>query len=150
VNVFDAAYKTVHEYAGGSESLGPRLEMSPAVLRSKVNPNNATHHLTLAEADELMAITDDHRILQALAAAHGYTLLRTDPVEDDGSLMTSILDFQVASGDISKALNEAVTRGLITKNASKDIAACGANVQKALITMVARAASLASARGKVA
>ena len=48
MNVVDAAYLAVHTYPGGSESLGPRIGMSPAVLRNKVNPNCSTHHLSLA------------------------------------------------------------------------------------------------------
>ncbi|WP_341772648.1 phage regulatory CII family protein, partial [Burkholderia pseudomallei] len=48
MNIIDAAYAVVHDYPGGSESLAPRLGMSAAVLRNKVNPNNATHHLGLA------------------------------------------------------------------------------------------------------
>lgn len=68
MNIIDAAHKTVHAYPGGSESLAPRIAMSAAVLRNKVNPNNSTHHLTLVEASEVMGVTGDYRILHALAA----------------------------------------------------------------------------------
>lgn len=77
MNVNDAAYATVHDYPGGAESLAPRLgpvddegrkrPMSPAVLNSKVNPNTNTHHLTLAEAQRIMMLTGDCRILEAQA-----------------------------------------------------------------------------------
>ena len=70
MNVTDAAHKTAHAYPGGCDALGDRMEMRPGVLRNKVNPNNDKHHLTLAEADEMMGLTGDHRILQALAAEH--------------------------------------------------------------------------------
>jgi hypothetical protein len=53
MNITDAAHKTVKDYPGGSEALAVRIGMSAAVLRNKVNPNNTTHHLTLAEASEI-------------------------------------------------------------------------------------------------
>lgn len=58
MNVTDAAYDTVHQYPGGSEALAPRLGMSAAVLRGKVNPNTDRNLLSLQEADAL----DDGRI----------------------------------------------------------------------------------------
>ena len=67
MNVKDAAYAVAHDYAGGTESLAPRLGMSAAILRNKVNPNNTTHHLTLAEAQRMMTLTGDCRILDAQA-----------------------------------------------------------------------------------
>ncbi|MFH7611555.1 hypothetical protein RA272_29150, partial [Pseudomonas syringae pv. tagetis] len=68
MNVTDAAYDTVHQYPGGSEALAPRLGMSAAVLRGKVNPNTDRNLLSLQEADALMARTGDFRILHALCA----------------------------------------------------------------------------------
>jgi len=71
MNITDAAYNTVHDHPGGASALAPRMGIkSPAVLNSKVNPNTDTHHLTLAEASKLMALTGDFRILQALSAEH--------------------------------------------------------------------------------
>lgn len=45
--------------------------MSSAVLRNKVNPNNMTHHLTLAEALRLSQITGDRHLIDAYAAELG-------------------------------------------------------------------------------
>src|SRR5690606_28718993 len=76
MNIHDAAYATVHDYKGGSESLGPRVGISPAVLRNKVNQNNETHHLTLAEAVRMADMTGDTRILQAWAHQSGFLLVK--------------------------------------------------------------------------
>jgi len=135
VNVLDAAYKTVHGCVGGCDVLAGRMDMKPGVLRNKVNPNSNTHHLTLAEADEIMGLTGDHRILQALAAEHGYALVRTELPNVDASLMSSVLQFLGASGAMSTALNEVLAKGQITKNASRQIEAHCADVQAALLTM---------------
>jgi len=98
MNITDAAHKTVKDYPGGAEALATRLitvndkgeekPMSGAVLRNKINPNNTTHRLTLAEANEIMGLTGDHRILVALAAEHGYGLHGLEPPADAGWAIT--------------------------------------------------------------
>ena len=135
MNVIDAAHKTAHAYPGGCDALGDRMDMKRGVLRNKVNPTNESSHLTLAEADEMMGLTGDHRILQALAAEHGYALVRTERPDVDGSLMSSVLAFLGASGAMSTALNDVLAKGQITKNASRQIEAHCADVQAALLTM---------------
>lgn len=122
MNVQDAAYATVHGYPGGSESLAPRLGMSPAVLRGKVNPNNDRNILSLAEADAMMGVSGDHRILHALAAEHGYTL---QPVEGEADpvscLMGAVLATSAAKGDLSDVLSRALEDQVITPNEMAEI-----------------------------
>lgn len=86
MNVVDSAHATVHDYPGGSESLAPRLGMSPAVLNSKVNPNTCTHHLTLLEAHTIMRLTADHRMLHELAHDLGYVLTPASDAEAEVGL----------------------------------------------------------------
>lgn len=90
MNIADAAYATVHDYPGGSESLAPRLGMIPAVLRNKVNPNNESHRLALDEAARIMAVTNDARMLSALFDHLGYVCVQL-PAAPDGSDM-ALLD----------------------------------------------------------
>lgn len=123
MNLIDAAHKTVHDYPGGSQSLGPRIDMSPAVLRNKVNPNNETHHLTLAEADEIMSVTGDHRILHALAAEHGYVLQKAADATTEGTVLQLLLRANAAEGDLDKALNDALADGRLTQNELKEVLA---------------------------
>lgn len=76
MNISDAAYAVAHDYPGGTESLAPRIGISGAVLRGKVNPNDAAHKLTLAEALRMQTLTGDHRILHAMADELGYVCIR--------------------------------------------------------------------------
>lgn len=54
MNITTSADLAVHEYKGGSESLGPLVGISPAELRHKVDPHKTSHHLNLVEVDRLM------------------------------------------------------------------------------------------------
>jgi len=120
VNIQDAAHKTVKDYPGGSESLAPRLGMSGAVLRNKVNPNNCTHHLTLKEADELMGYANDFRILHALAASHGF-VIQSAEVPKSGSLIQGMLAAAAGQGDLAHIVSEALADGRITPNEVSEI-----------------------------
>ncbi len=106
MNVQDAAYRTVHDYPGGSESLAPRMGMSAAVLRGKVNANNDRNVLSLSDADLMMGVSNDGQILHALAATHGVGL---PPLEGGTSLdiTTALLGAAVAKGDLAGVIARA-------------------------------------------
>lgn len=116
MNVADAAYAVVHGYPGGSESLAPRLGMSAAILRNKVNPNNCTHHLTLAEADRLTGITGDLRIAHALAGAHGAVLMPMGDAADatDMAVLEVIAALWSRSGALGTEVHSALADNVLT------------------------------------
>lgn len=138
MNVIDAAHRTIHDYPGGSESLGPRIGMSAAVLRSKVNPNTTTHHLTLREADRIMGVTGDHQILHALAANHGFALTSLDAESGDISILSSILQVTNAEGELARVIDVALADGRISANEKADIEECALHVQQKIVAMVNR------------
>lgn len=118
MNVVDAAYHTVHDYPGGSESLGPRLKISPAVLRNKVNPHNETHHLTLAESMRMQTVTNDHRILHAMCDELGY--LPPIPCFDfegvsDEALLESYSKLIAKLGRFSQRFHTALSDGRVSR-----------------------------------
>ncbi|HDS1228109.1 TPA: phage regulatory CII family protein [Stenotrophomonas maltophilia] len=146
MNITDAAHKTVKDYPGGSEALAVRIGMSAAVLRNKVNPNNNTHHLTLAEASEIMGVTGDDRILHAMAAEHGYTLQKK---QADGmeSVMGAMLENAAKQGAFAQALQEALSDGLISENEMKAISSAGTAQVEAMINLLARLRAVTGQRG---
>lgn len=149
MNILDAAHKTVHAYPGGSETLALRIGMSAAVLRNKVNPNNTTHHLTLAEASEVMGVTNDDRILHALAAQHGYVLQRLEP-EGSAGVVSSMLENAAKQGAFAQALQDALTDNLISENEMRDISDAGTAQMEALINLLARLREVTGKRGVAA
>jgi hypothetical protein len=103
MNIIDAANATVHDYLGGSESLGPRIGLSAADLRSKLDPGSSTQHLTIAEADRIMELTGDFRMLRALAHQHGFLLVESpDPGASDSDMerLEQAVGLGVASGEL--------------------------------------------------
>lgn len=136
MNSIDAAHATVHDYKGGSESLGPRVGISPAVLRNKVNPNNDTHHLTLAEADRVMSMTGDVRILQALAHQHGFLMVKAPDdcvTESDMSVLEQMAGMMVACGAFGKEVYDSLADGKVDHSEIAKVEQAG----KAVMTTVA-------------
>ena len=113
MNVQDAAYSTVHDYNGGSESLAPRLGMSAAVLRNKVNTNTTTHHLTLAEAVRMVDLTEDDRILRAWANHRGAVLisLPRNEIVSDQAVMEHMAATWKTHGEVGTQISKALEDG---------------------------------------
>ena len=142
MNVSDAAYDTVHSYPGGSESLAPRMGISASVLRGKVNQHNDRNRLALEEADEMMGKTRDYRILYALAGNHGFGLVRLDAMQPSETVLGTLLSANAAEGEFDRALQEALSDGVITPNELKTIDAAGAHQQAALIMLLSKLRSV--------
>lgn|SRR5690606_13730498 len=124
MNITDAAYNTVHDYLGGASAIAPRLGIkSPAVLNSKVNPNTDTHHLTLAEASKIMAITGDFRILQSLNAEHGKVSIDLPVIPEcrDIALTDLVLSIGMGGGDVCAVFKEMMADGRITQGEAMDM-----------------------------
>jgi hypothetical protein len=145
MNIKDAMHHTVHDYPGGSESLGPRMGIIAAVLRNKVNPNSTSHHLTLVEADKMMTMTGDHRILEALAQHHGYVLVPTafDTPASDLAILELVTRVWRCNGDVGASVDNALSDGIITKHEIDDIKQTIHRVEQAMHTMLARIQQIA-------
>lgn len=115
MNVKDAAYATVHDYPGGAPALGPRVNINPVVLTSKVN-NAPTHHLTLDEAQRIMCLTGDHRIVRAQLDELGYLppIPRITAEVSDVSLLEAYTRLMSELGEFSKEFHAALSDGTLT------------------------------------
>ena len=145
MDVLDAAYATVHDYPGGATALAPRAGFSsPHVLNSKVRPGCDTHHLTLAEANKLMDLTGDHRILRAMTDQHGYLLVPVQIDENPSNVLASILDMDAASGDLAREIRSAMADGVITERELRGISKHGDQVQATLLLALRKLRSVAA------
>lgn len=147
VGLQDAMYDTVHDYPGGATALAPRFtsrrtgSMSPGVLSSKVDPNKDTHHLMVLEADRLMSLTGDFRILHALALNHDHVCL---PVPRGGNHACDMAILEMVTrvwethGDVGRAVTGALSDLRIEHHEVEQVRRAVYRVQLALQTMVMR------------
>lgn len=149
MNVADAAYAVVHDYPGGSESLAPRLGMSAAILRNKVNPHNTTHHLTLAEACRITGITSDMRIAHALAAEHGAVVVQMGAGDDasDMAVLEVMASLWSTSGNLGTEVHGALADGLLTSVELARIRTAAYALQQRVLGLINRLESMAEPGG---
>lgn len=140
----DAFHATCHAYPGGCESLAPRMGMSSAVLRNKARPLCHTNHPTLDDADHVMSLTGDFRVLHALAAAHGHVCVPVDadPAPSDLAVLELVTHVWRSHGNVGAAVDAAMADSRIEGGEVEQIrAAIYTNIQ-ALQQMLARIEAL--------
>lgn len=120
MDIHDAAYHTVHRYKGGAHALAPRMQhrpnargvmapMSGSTLQHKVNTNCETHHLSLEEARDVMALTGDYAILHALSATLGHVALKID-LDCSGVTTERVMQMTKEFGDVLTHVGEATSK----------------------------------------
>ena len=145
MNISDAFYQTVHGAPGGCEALAVRLGMSSAILRNKANVNSVTNKPMLDDADRIMGITGDHRILHALAMNHGYVCVevQASATASDMAVLEMITQVWSANGDVGAEVNRALADGRVEPHEIALIRAAVYRTQRALEEMLARLAGMA-------
>ncbi|MCG8991797.1 hypothetical protein LH427_01920 [Laribacter hongkongensis] len=135
----DAAYMTVHEYPGGAPALAPRLGMGSKVLCNKVRQTCDTHHFTLREADSLMGVTGDLRILHALASKHGGIFVESPEGEaSDSALLELVAKIWAGHGDVGTEVSAALEDCRIESHEVERIRRAVYRTQMAMATLVMR------------
>ncbi|OYD53284.1 hypothetical protein CGK74_13810 [Thauera propionica] len=143
--VQDAFYATCHDAPGGCESLAPRLGTSPAVLRNKANPHNTANVPSLKDADQVMGLTGDYRILHALCANHGHVAVPVDAHGNSGDMAVLELVTHVwaANGNVGAAVDNTLADGRVELRELKNVRAAIYRTQQALLNMLARLEEMA-------
>lgn len=118
MNTADAAYAVAHDYPGGTDSLAPRIGMSGALLRNKVNQNQTINHLTLAEAVRMTEITGDTRIVEAFARQLGMMLMDIPAAENcaDGEVIEMLSESMKTFGEVGHEVNRTFADGRVEQH----------------------------------
>lgn len=133
MNISDAAYAVAHDYRGGTDSLAPRIGLSGAMLRNKVNPNNDTHKLTLVEAVRMTDAADDERILSAWASQRNSVLVRLpEPTEqpDNEELLNLFMRLTAEFGALAQRHQEATEDGEVDDQEKTDLKRLGNQIHQ--------------------
>ena len=128
MNILDTAHAVAHDYPGGCESLAPRIGMSAAVLRSKVNPNTDTHQLTLMNAVAITDMTDDERILEAWLEQRNAVMVKLpDATEqpDNEEILSRFMSLTVQFGSLARRYSEVTADGEVDEQEMADMERIG-------------------------
>lgn len=146
MNPADAFHSTVHSYPGGCEALAVRMGVVPAVLRNKANPNFEHNKPTLADADQVMALSGNFAVLHALAQNHGHVVVQVEAgaASSETAIVEAFTQVWVASGQVGAEVHAALADGRIEPHEMKKIEEAVYSTVQALHAMVARIKSMAA------
>lgn len=149
MNHLDAFHQTVHSAPGGCESLAPRMGMSAAILRNKANPNSGTNKPTLDDADRLMGITGDYRVLEALAQNHGFTLTKVgDEPASDMAVLERVTNIWQRLGELASEVHKTLEDGRVDSHEVDAVRRAAYKVFPSVLQLVDGLESMAEKRSR--
>jgi len=135
MNIQDAAHRIGHEYPGGAVALAHRMGINQTVFNSKLNPNNTTHHLTLAEAQRMQLLTGRTDVLEAMASELGFVVIHRPGTADGCDIPSATRRSMVEFGEWMREVDAALSDGRVTPNEVRAI-------ERELVQMIGQAQSL--------
>lgn len=135
MSVLDTIYLTAQQYPGGARALAARLQVNPAVLSHKLNPNDSTNHLTVRDLESIMTLTNDYRALHTLCIDHGHVAMLMPSVVDNKDIAEAIVKTCDEFADYLKSVTSSLSDKKITRNELRVI-------RKELAEMVAQSSAL--------
>lgn len=140
MKIAQAAYATVHEFAEGTEVLAQAIGIkSKQVLINKVSTSSTkSHHLTLSEAERIIKVTGDVRMIHAFADEMGGIYV-PGPLDGDSRSITIMSDISKMSQEFGALIQEVandIQDGVITDNEFKRIESDANKLRVALAILV--------------
>lgn len=111
-------HATAHAF--GLPELARKLGKREQVFRNKLNPHDDTHILGLHEFVAILDVTGDLSALETLCAMFGCELTRK-PESRARDLMAAVLSADVEHGDITRAIQSALSDGRLSARERNEI-----------------------------
>jgi hypothetical protein len=128
----DAAHVVGLEH--GTKELAEQMNIRPAVLANKLNPDNETNFLYLRDAVFLTELTDDNRILEAWCAKRGGVFVQLpEGIQSDEEFSDQLLEVMAVVGEAMATIKESRADGIVTPQERKQI---GLHLRKAVTELL--------------
>lgn len=135
----DAVRSAVHDFPGGAQALAEQVGIGAQVLRNKINPNNDTHHLSLAEAVRVVHATGDLGVAHAFAEEFGGIFIPLGQCGDarTSTVLADISAMSAGFGDLIREVAEDISDGVLTRNEMQRIQKEANGLRRALGQLMA-------------
>lgn len=117
----DAAWQTLHQFEhgdkSGAEAAALFIDKSPATLSNMVNPEQP-HKLDVEDAQRLVLVTKDERVLQVFARNCGYAIVQLLDLTtvSKRDVLTMFAQWQADLGKTNSEIHKALEDGKITSD----------------------------------
>lgn len=106
-----ACYHACHAYRGGLSVVAYIMDVNYGTLQKKLNPTQEFHVLTVPDMVQIMHITEDTRIINALCAAADGVFIANEsvpPVAGDLDLLETFSAFMTCANDVQAHVTQAL------------------------------------------
>lgn len=138
-----ALYHAAREYPGGAAAIAATTGRSPSTLQHKLSPTHPSHVINIQEFSEILELTRDRRILDAVHALVGDTIWQeiSEAYTDDmpETLTSGIAMFFHQVADLSETWARHIGDGKVTDNELAEIRFQVFRAIQALLAMYNRA-----------
>lgn len=119
-DVNDAAANIGRRFKGGIPTLAQRMGVPYSTLQKKLNPNDESHNLSIADAVHVQLVAEQYDILHAMATALFHVSL---PMPDSSPAEVSMRLAKVGAevGDVFRTAQAALEDGQISPRERREI-----------------------------
>tara|TARA_R110002167_G_scaffold98718_13_gene259448 strand:+ start:1723 stop:2208 length:486 start_codon:yes stop_codon:yes gene_type:complete len=117
-----ACYRAVHDYTGGVVAVAAVFGWSANTLQNKLNPTQAQNKLTAFEAEQILQLTKDVRILDALCQPVNALWIWGEPyqqVAGDMAMLDNVTELVQRTGELAGEIQQALADGVVDRDEIK-------------------------------
>jgi hypothetical protein len=118
-----ACYSAVHDYPGGVGAVAATYGLVPSTLQNKLNPTQNTHKLNASEVEQILELTKDPRILDAMCARVGAVWLDLGSMGggSDMAMLDNITTLVTRVGELSTKVQNSLEDGRVDASELKGL-----------------------------
>lgn len=118
----EEVHRAVHETVleAGPKQLAHMMGVSHTSLLNRSNPNDDSHRLTFEQVLQILATSNDFRVLHAMADAFGFELVARQTAQAT-SLQSAVLHMHDEIADVTKAVVAAFEDGHVSQHEKQQI-----------------------------
>ncbi len=137
-----ACYHAVHDYPGGVAGVAGVYGWSANTLQNKLNPTQNTHKLSALDAETILELTKDGRILDAMCSRFGaiwIDLRKVSGVASDMAMLDNVTDLVTKVGELTSTISKSLDDGVVKPDEARELEACTLRLTQAAYTVLERA-----------
>jgi len=118
-----ACYLAVQSYPGKCVGVASVFVSNPGTLQKKLNPTQTSHNLYAVDVEQILEVTKDPRILDAICARVGAVWLDLGNMGggSDMAMLDNITTCVTRLGDLSTKVQQSLDGGRVTADELKEL-----------------------------
>ena len=118
-----ACYSAVHDYPGGVAAVAATYGNNAGTLQKKLNPTQASHKTNAVDVEQILELTKDPRILDAICARVGAVWLNLNNMGggSDMAMLDNITTCVTRLGDLSTKVQQSLADGRVDADELKEL-----------------------------